>query len=65
MKSTSHDRRRTNSHVLSHGTVGRAVRHVPWPLVGIDGKPGDPIVVEIDCLEGRRHLPIIRAKLAA
>jgi len=35
------------------------------PLVGIDGKPGDPIILEIDCLEGRRHLPIIRARLAA
>ena len=35
------------------------------PLAGIEGKPGDPIIVEIDCLEGRRHLPIIRAKLAA
>jgi transposase InsO family protein len=35
------------------------------PQVGVEGKPGDPIVLEIDCLEGRRHLPIIRARRAA
>lgn len=35
------------------------------PQVGIDGEPGDPIVLEIDCLDGRRHLPIIRARRAA
>ena len=35
------------------------------PQVGIAGNPGDPIIVEIDCLEGRRHLPIIRARHAA
>ena len=35
------------------------------PQVDIDGEPGDPIVVEVDCLEGRRHLPIIRAHRAA
>ena len=33
--------------------------------VNIDGEPGDPIVLEIDCLEDRRHLPIIRTRLAA
>ncbi len=27
--------------------------------------PGDPIVLEIDCLEGRQHLPIIRSRRAA
>ena len=35
------------------------------PQVDIDGKPGDPVIIEIDCLEGRRHLPIIRAQRAA
>ncbi len=35
------------------------------PLVEIDGKPGDPIVVEIDCLKGRRYLPVVRAQRAA
>ena len=35
------------------------------PVVEVDGEPGDPIVVEIDFLEGRRHLPILRAKRAA
>ena len=35
------------------------------PQVEIDGEPGDPIVLEIDCLDGRRHLPIIRARRAA
>ena len=35
------------------------------PQVDIDGAPGDPIVLEIDCLEGRRHLPMIGAQRAA
>ena len=35
------------------------------PIVGIDGDPGAPIIVEIDCYEGRRHLPIIRVRPAA
>jgi putative transposase len=35
------------------------------PQVGTEGEPGDPIVLEIDCLEGRRHLPVIRARRAA
>ena len=35
------------------------------PQVDIGGEPGDPIVLEIDCLEGRRHLPILRAHRAA
>ena len=35
------------------------------PQVGIEGEPGDPIVLEIDGLEGRRHLPVICARLAA
>jgi len=35
------------------------------PQVGIEGEPGDPIVLEIDCLEGWRHLPVISARRAA
>ena len=35
------------------------------PQVDIQGDPGDPIVLEIDCLENRPHLPIIRARRAA
>jgi len=35
------------------------------PQVGIEGEPGDSIIFEIDCLEGRRHLPILRARHAA
>jgi hypothetical protein len=30
------------------------------PQVGVDGDPGDPIIFEIDRLDGRRHLPMIR-----
>ena len=34
---------------------------------GVDmvGRPGDPIIFEIGCFNGRRHLPIIRAQRAA
>jgi len=35
------------------------------PQVDIDGNPGDPVIIEIACLEGRRHLPIIRTRCAA
>ena len=35
------------------------------PQTDVDGDPGDPIVLEIDCLEGRRQLPIIRTRRAA
>jgi len=35
------------------------------PQVGINGEPGDPVIFEIDCFEGRRHLPIIRVRPAA
>ena len=35
------------------------------PQVGIDGETGDPVIFEIDCHEGRRHLPAIRARRAA
>jgi transposase InsO family protein len=35
------------------------------PQVDVEGEPGDPIVLKIDCLEGRRHLPIIRTRQAA
>ncbi len=35
------------------------------PHVDIDGEPGDPFVLTIDHLAGRRHLPIIRVRRAA
>ncbi len=35
------------------------------PQVAIEGNPGDAIVLEIDCLENRRHLPVIRVHRAA
>jgi transposase InsO family protein len=35
------------------------------PQVSVDGDPGDPIIFEIDCLDGRRHLPVIRVRRAA
>ena len=35
------------------------------PQVGIDGEPGDSIVLEIDCYKGHRHLPIVRARRVA
>ena len=35
------------------------------PQVDIESEPGDPIIFELDCLDGRRHLPIIRARHAA
>ena len=35
------------------------------PQVGIEGEPGDQVILEIDCYRGRRHLPILRARQAA
>ncbi len=35
------------------------------PQVLINGGADDPVIIEIDCLEGRHHLPIIRARQAA
>ncbi len=35
------------------------------PQAEIEGKPGDAMVIEIDCLAGRRHLPLIRVRRAA
>jgi transposase InsO family protein len=35
------------------------------PQVGIAGEPGDPVILEIDCCHGRRHLPVIRTRQAA
>jgi transposase InsO family protein len=35
------------------------------PQVKILGNSGDPIILEIDCLKGRRHLPVISTRLAA
>jgi putative transposase len=35
------------------------------PQAEIAGEAGDPIVLEIDCVEGRRHLPVISTRRAA
>jgi hypothetical protein len=35
------------------------------PQVGIDGEPGNAILFELDCHNGRRHLPIFRIRPAA
>jgi hypothetical protein len=35
------------------------------PQVDIDGTPGDPVNIEIDCHKGRRFLPVIRVARAA
>jgi hypothetical protein len=35
------------------------------PQVAMSGDPGDPATIDIDCLEGSRHLPIIRVGRAA
>jgi putative transposase len=35
------------------------------PQVDMVGQPGAPIIFEVDCLKGRRHLPIVRAQRAA
>jgi len=34
------------------------------PQVEIEGEPGDPAILEIDYLAGRRHLPVISARAA-
>jgi hypothetical protein len=33
--------------------------------VDLEGAPGDPLLFEIDYLDGRRHLPLIRVHRAA
>ncbi len=35
------------------------------PQVNIEGDPGAPVILELDCYKGRPHLPIIRARQAA
>jgi transposase InsO family protein/transposase-like protein len=35
------------------------------PQVSIEGEPGDPVILDIDCYHGRRHLPVIRTRRAA
>ena len=68
--------RTPNEVYFSRPPANEQPRHEPrerWPCgspcatpqVDIDGAPGDPIVLEIDCLAGRRHLPIIHARRAA
>ena len=65
-----------NEVYFSRSATNEQPRHEPrecWPRgppcakpqVDIDGEPGDPIVLEIDCLESRRHLPVLRTHLAA
>jgi transposase InsO family protein len=65
-----------NEVYCSESAASEQPRHEPrerWPRgapcarpqVDIEGEPGDPVVLEIDCLEGRRHLPVIRTRLAA
>jgi transposase InsO family protein len=35
------------------------------PQAALEGQPGDAMVLEIDCLKNRRHLPVIRVRLAS
>ena len=35
------------------------------PQVDVDRRAGDSVIIEIDCHEGRSHLPIISARRAA
>mgnify|MGYP001551965764 CR=1 FL=1 len=35
------------------------------PQAELKGQPGDPIIIEIDCVANRRHLPVTRARHAA
>jgi hypothetical protein len=35
------------------------------PQVAVNGNPGDAMVIELDCLENRRHLPVIRVRRVA
>jgi hypothetical protein len=35
------------------------------PQAELNGEPGDPVILEIDCVANRPHLPIIRARRAA
>jgi len=37
----------------------------PKPQVDVDRKPGDSVIIEIDCHEGRSHLPVIRTRRVA
>jgi putative transposase len=70
------DGKTPNEVYLSRPAANEQPRHEPrerWPRgalcakpqVDIEGEPGDPVVLEIDCLEGRRHLPVIRTQRAA
>ena len=70
------DGKTPNEIYFSRPAASEQPRHEPrqrWPRgspcakpqVEIDGEAGDPIVLEIDCLEGRRHLPMIGVQRAA
>jgi hypothetical protein len=41
------------------------LRQTRNPHVDIEGNPGDTMVLEADCVENRRHLPVIRVRRAA
>ncbi|PHR97401.1 MAG: hypothetical protein COA78_27775 [Blastopirellula sp.] len=68
--------RTPNEVYFSHPAANEQPRFEPrkhWPIdspcakpqVEVQGSPGDPIVLKIDCLAGRRHLPIIQTRQAA
>ncbi len=50
-----------------HEPRERWPRGAPCAMPQVDtlGEPGDPIVLEIDCVESRRHLPVISTRRAA
>ncbi len=64
-RSTSHVRRPTNSRVSNHGNNGHVDRLVQRRKSASKVIPAIAIILEIDCHEGRRHLPIIRVRQAA
>ena len=47
------------------GKQCRIVSPCAQPQVDIQGDPGNTIILEIDCHEGRRHLPVMRARRVA
>jgi hypothetical protein len=53
--------RERNCHVCALPTSSPCAK----PQVEIDGNPGEPLIIEIDCHAGRRHLPILRARRVA
>jgi hypothetical protein len=45
--------------------VGHLDQPVPSRKSILTASPGDPVLFEIDCLEGRRHLSVLRVRRAA